>query len=231
MTLHAGTSGFSYPGWRGVFYPERLSAGRMFAHYASRLNAIEMNGSFYRMPSEAALAGWAATAPEGFRFSFKVHRGVSYSAAAFPKLDLAAEFARRLAPLGPMAGPVLLQFPPSAKPDPGLLDAILEVLAAPAAVEPRSEAWFTPEVEAVLSRRGAALVVTDEEKWPRAPQWRTSEFAYYRLRRDYSAVELSEWAGVLRAELRDLRDLHVFFKHEPEAPGRALALAAELGQG
>ena len=203
----------------------------MFTHYVSRLNAIEMNGSFYRTPSATALAGWAAIAPEGFRFSFKVHRGVSYSAAAFPKLELAADFARRLAPLGALAGPLLLQFPPTAKSDPGLLDAILEALTAPAAVEPRSEAWFTPEIQAVLARRRAALVVTDEEKWPRAPRWQTSDFAYYRLRRDYTAVELSEWARLLRPVLRDHLDLHVFFKHEPEAPGRALALRAELGAG
>ena len=56
MTLHAGTSGFSYPGWRGVFYPDKLPGARMFAYYSERLNGVELNGSFYRTPTPAALA-------------------------------------------------------------------------------------------------------------------------------------------------------------------------------
>lgn len=228
MQLWVGTSGFSYPGWRGVFYPERLGGGRMFAHYAERLNAVEMNGSFYRMPTEAALAGWAASAPPGFQFSFKVSRGVTHSGAAFPKLQLAADFARRLAPLGALAGPVLLQFPPTARPDAGLLDAILEALGRLVAVECRTESWFTDPVRRVLGQHRAALVITDEEKWPRAPSWATSDFAYYRLRRDYSPADLLEWARRLQPVLDGSAALHVFFKHEPEAPARALALAAGL---
>ena len=200
----------------------------MFSHYAERLNAVELNGSFYRTPTEAAIAGWAAQAPSGFRFSFKIHRGVTYSAAGFPKLELAADFSRRLAPLGRLAGPSLLQFPPTAKPDPGLLDAILEALATPAAVEVRSDSWFTSEIESVIERRGGALVVTDEDKWPRPRDGVGAGFAYYRLRRDYSPSELADWASRLGPVLDGRQDLYVFFKHEHEGPGRALALSQQL---
>jgi uncharacterized protein YecE (DUF72 family) len=118
---------------------------------------------------------------------------------------------------------VLVQWPPTARPDPPLLDAVLEALGLAAAVEFRNPAWFGAEVTAVLERRQAALVVTDEEKWPIAPVAATAAFAYYRLRRDYTAAELAPWAERLRDEAR-AREVYAFFKHEPEAPGRALAL-------
>ena len=234
MTIYAGTSGFSYPDWRGVFYPEKLAAGRMLDFYAQRLNAVEINGSFRMTPAAATLAGWAARVPAGFRFCFKAHRGLTYSAAAFPKLELAADLGARLAAAGAALGPVLVQLPPTFKLDHGLLDAILEALALPAAVEVRSEEWLGPQTEAVVARRGAALVVTDQEKWPLAPEADTARFAYYRLRRDYEPAELEVWARRLIERVRGggAEDVHVFFKHEPPAPGRAqrvLEVAAENG--
>ncbi len=199
----------------------------MFAYYSERLNGVELNGSFYRTPAEAALAKWRREAPEGFRFCFKAHRGLTYSAEAFDKVGLAAIVGARLGELGPALGPVLLQWPPARKRDTGLLDAVLEALALPAAAEFRDEGWFDESTYAVLRRRRAALVVTDEEKWPRAPAVETAGFAYYRLRRDYSGPELEPWVERLRSEARG-RDVHAYFKHEPEAPARALAL---LGRG
>ncbi|HEX6349448.1 MAG TPA: DUF72 domain-containing protein [Candidatus Dormibacteraeota bacterium] len=194
----------------------------MLSYYAERLNAVELNGTFYRTPPPGALATWAAQTPPGFRFCLKAARGLTYSAAAFPKVAVAAQVGQRLAEMGDRLGPVLLQWPPTARqPDPGLLDALLEALALPAAVEFRNPAWFVAPVTVVLRRRGAALVVTDEEKWPMAPVDQTAGFAYYRLRRDYSEAELQGW----RRRLRALdSDVYVFFKHEPEAPARALAL-------
>lgn len=225
--LYAGASGFSYPAWRGIFYPAGLPASRMFAHYSERLNGVELNGSFYRTPSPAALQKWRREAPAGFRFCFKAHRGLTYSGEAFDKIGLAAIIGPQLRTLGDALGPVLLQWPPTRGRAPELLDALLEALALPAAVEFREPSWYDDVVYAVLRRRGAALVVTDEEKWPMAPSVETAGFSYYRLRRDYSAEELRPWAERLRAEaLR--RDVHVYFKHEPQAPGRALQV---LGRG
>jgi uncharacterized protein YecE (DUF72 family) len=228
MALYAGASGFSYPGWRGVFYPERLAAGRMFGYYADRLNAVELNGSFYRTPNAAALAKWRREAPAGFRFCFKGHRGLTYSADAFDKVGLAAIIGRQLAELGTALGPVLLQWPPTRRADPGLLDAVLEALALRAAVEFRDPSWFSDATGAVLERHQAALVVTDEAKWPMAPAAQTASFSYYRLRRDYSDAELQPWIERLTREAGG-RDVYCFFKHEPEAPGRALRLLGAAG--
>src|SRR5438105_13414212 len=98
--LYAGTSGFSYPAWRGSFYPARLAAARMLAYYAERLNGVELNGSFYRTPPPDTLANWAAETPPGFRFSLKAARGLTYSAAGFDREGLAAQVGARLAELG-----------------------------------------------------------------------------------------------------------------------------------
>ncbi len=227
MNLHAGTSGFSYPNWRGRFYPEGLAGSRMLGYYAERLNGVELNGSFYRMPKPELPKAWAAV-PAGFRFCFKAHRGLTYSAEGFDRAGLARLFAERIEPLRSLLGPVLLQFPPVRKRDPGLLDALLEALAGPVAAEFRDDGWFAEDVYAVLRRRGAALVVTDDAGWPMAPDQELSGLAYYRLRRDYDADDLRRWAGRLRPRLASAAEVHVYFKHEPEAPERALALTGML---
>ncbi|HEX6487994.1 MAG TPA: DUF72 domain-containing protein [Candidatus Dormibacteraeota bacterium] len=222
-TLFVGTSGFSYPEWRGHFYPAGLAGSKMLAHYASRLNGVELNGTFYRSPAEAALRTWAE-APVGFRFCLKGHRALTYSAAAFDKLTVARDFARRVEVLGERLGPLLLQFPPVRKKDVALLDSLLEALGRPVAAEFRDESWFDDEVSALLRSRGAAMVVTDDESWPQAPAGDYA-FAYYRLRRDYSEEALAGWASRVPRD----RDAYVFFKHTVEGPLRAVALARLLG--
>ena len=225
-TLYAGTSGFSYPHWRGVFYPTGLPAGRMLAHYAERLNGVELNGSFYRTPLPETMAGWTAQVPAGFRFCLKAHRGLTYSSAAYDKEGLARQVGPPLRELGTRLGPVLVQFPPTQRCDTGLLDRLLAALGLRAAVEFRHESWFAPAVYALLVAHRAALVVTDQEKWPRAPRVEVSAVAYYRLRRDYDRAALARWRRELRAEAAGRDELHVYFRHEPEAPQRAAYILA-----
>jgi uncharacterized protein YecE (DUF72 family) len=220
-TLYAGTSGFSYPAWKGGFYPPTLAARRMLAYYAERLNGVELNGSFYRTPPEGTIAGWAGQVPSEFRFSLKAHRGLTYSGDAFDREGLAREVGKRLGELGPRLGPVLLQFPPTRPRDPALLDRLLTALGRRAAAEFRHESWFCEDVYAVLRAHGAALVVTDQEKWPMAPRVEVSDLAYYRLRRDYDEAALERWRRELRAEVAARTELHVYFRHEPEAPAWA----------
>lgn len=228
VSLYAGTSGFSYPAWRGVFYPEKLAGPRMLAYYAERLNGVELNGTFYRTPPATSLAKWAAETPPGFKLCFKAHRGLTYSAAAFDKVGLARDLGLRLAAVGERLGPVLLQFPPTRERDPVLLDGVLEALGVRAAVEFRHESWLRPDVYSVLRRHGAAMVVTDGEKWPVAPRLELGPVAYYRLRRvGYEASLLERWRRDLRAEAAE-REVHVYFRHEAQAPAWAKYL---LGDG
>ena len=224
IALYAGTSGFSYPGWRGAFYPEKLPGSRMLEHYASRLSGVELNGTFYRTPPEATLRAWAE-APSGFRFCLKAHRALTYSAAAFDKVSVARDFSRRIGVLGDQLGPVLLQFPPARKLDLALLRSLLDALDRPVAAEFRDESWFDAEVVATLRAHGATMVVTDDESWPPAPAG-DYPFSYYRLRRDYADAGLKPWAERVAAGLAGGRDVHVYFKHTVEGPLRAEKLQA-----
>jgi uncharacterized protein YecE (DUF72 family) len=196
----------------------------MLAHYASRLNGVELNGSFYRMPPATTLEHWAAGVPPGFRFCMKANRSLTYSADSFDRVAVARSFGERMAPLGERLGPVLLQFPPVRKQNATLLDALLGALARVAAVEFRDASWFVDDTYRVLREHRAALVITDEEKWPRAPRVEVGPVAYYRLRRGYTDEELEPWADEIRSAERGHDEVHVYFKHFPESPGLALRL-------
>ena len=226
MTLFAGTSGFSYSEWVGTFYPLKTPSGRFLGEYAKRLNAVEINNTFQRLPRDEALAKWIADTPPGFKLCLKAQRALTYSGAAFPKEEVARQFGARIEPLGERAGPVLVQFPPTQKRNPELLERLLAGLARPAAVEFRDPSWLDPEVYAVVTRSGGAVVVTDQEDWPLAEA--AGEFGYFRLRRDYSDAELAPWIRRLRTEAAR-RDVYVFFRHSPQAPERALRLLESAG--
>lgn len=220
--LYAGTSGFSYPEWKGGFYPKTLPGAKMLDFYSHRLNGVELNGSFYRMPPPGTLAKWAGATSEAFRFCMKASRGLTYSAEGFDRVGLAHLFAQRMAPLGVRHGPTLLQFPPVRQRNPALLDSLLEALAGPVACEFRHESWFHAETYEVIRRHAGALVVTDEEKWPQAPLIEVGPFAYFRLRRDYKEAALEPWIALIRSAAGSHEDVYVYFKHYRRAPRLAL---------
>jgi uncharacterized protein YecE (DUF72 family) len=229
--LVAGTSGFSYATWKGKFYPASLPGSKMLAYYAQRLNGVELNGSFYRTPPETTLQKWAADVPPEFRFCMKANRGLTYSAEAFDKVGLARIFTERIGVLRERLGPVLLQFPPSRQKNIALLDSLLTELRRIAAVEFRHESWFDEETYRVLREHRGALVVTDEEKWPRAPLVDVSSVAYFRLRRGYAAgSSFRPWIAEVRAALAAHEEVHVYFRHEPESPALAQRLLRLAGK-
>ncbi|HSS62625.1 MAG TPA: DUF72 domain-containing protein [Candidatus Limnocylindrales bacterium] len=219
--LFAGTSGFSYATWKGKFYPRTLPVSQMLAYYASKLDGVELNGSFYRTPPEATLLKWASGTPPSFRFCMKANRGLTYSAEGFDRVGLARIFTERIALLRERLGPVLLQFPPTRQRNIALLDSLLTALNRPAAVEFRHESWFATDTYEVIREHGGALVVTDEEKWPRAPLVDLSRIAYFRLRRRYAGASLRAWIDELRSALASHEQVHVYFRHEPQSPALA----------
>jgi uncharacterized protein YecE (DUF72 family) len=225
-TLYAGTSGFSYTTWKGTFYPPGLSGSKMLSYYAERLNGVELNGSFYHTPPESTLLKWSAETPPEFRFCMKANRGLTYSAEGFDRVGLARILGERVAPLGERLGPILLQFPPVRQKNVALLDSLLGALARRAAVEFRHVSWFEEETYSVLREHDAALVVTDEEKWPRAPQVAIGSIAYFRLRRGYTEQTLRTWLAEVKSALLSHDDVHVYFKHDPESPSLAQSLRA-----
>jgi uncharacterized protein YecE (DUF72 family) len=196
----------------------------MLEYYSKRLNGVELNGSFYRTPPESTLVNWAAGTNPTFRFCMKAHRGLTYSADAFDRVGLARIIGERLEPLGDRLGPILLQFPPVRQHNPRLLDSLLGALGRPTAAEFRHESWFDDETYRVLRAHGAALVVTDEEKWPRAPIKELGPIAYFRLRRGYDSDSLAPWLADVRAAVGAHDEVHVYFKHDPASPALAQLL-------
>ena len=203
----------------------------MLEHYAGRLNGVELNGSFYRMPPTTTLEKWRDGTPAGFLFCMKANRGLTYSADSFDRVGLAHLFTERISTMGDRLGPVLLQFPPVRQRNLELLSRLLEALDRPAACEFRHPSWFDDSVYDVIRRHGGAMVVTDEEKWPQAPLVELGPFAYLRLRRGYTARSLEKWIDVVRSAAASHQDVHVYFKHDPQAPRLALRLRDALDRG
>lgn len=222
--LYCGTSGFAYPTWKPGFYPDKTPAKKFLWHYAQRLNAVEINFTFRRLPSTAALESWAADTPPHFRFALKAHQRISHidRLAVTEFVDV---FFERIDPLriSGRLGPILVQLPPAVPVDAERLRVFLE--RAPQdvrlAFEFRNKSWFDERVYALLEQHRAALCLAESEKLATPPVI-TTDFVYFRLRKvDYSAEERQEIAS----KVEDLRaagkDVYVFFKHE-ETPDGAL---------
>lgn len=233
MRIWAGTSGFAYKEWKGAFYPEDLPDKEMLAHYASRLPAVEINNTFYRMPNEKLLLGWAEQVPDGFRFAIKASRKITHQKKLAGAEEETEYLLRTVSILEGRLGPVLFQLPPYLRKDAGLLATFLDLLppTIPAAFEFRHDSWLDDESLDLLAERGKALCVAETEEGLDAPRLGTAGWGYLRLRRtDYGDDELAAWAERIAGE--DWSDAYVFFKHEDEAEGprfaeRFLELARE----
>jgi uncharacterized protein YecE (DUF72 family) len=225
--IMAGASGYSFKEWKGTFYPEKQKAEEMLAYYCERLPTVEINNTFYRMPTTSLLESWAATAPEGFRFAIKASRRITHIARM--KTESAADplgfLYRNLAALGAKRGPVLFQLPPNLKKDLPRLTAFLALLPAGhgAAFEFRNDTWFDADVYAALEGAGAALVLSEREDNAPPPLVETAAWGYVRLRLEtYSDDDLRQWASRLKAT--SWHEVFVYFMHEPTAPAYAKAL-------
>ncbi len=219
--LYAGASGFSYPSWRGAFYPARARPGEFLELYASRLRSVELNNTFYRLPSEEQLGAWAERVPDGFRFAVKMSRRITH----FGGLELVGTFCERVRALGHRLGPVLVQLPPSRPRDDGLLRFLIGSLdpSLRYAFEFRHDSWAG--VEPVLDGAGIALVGSLDG---------TADFRYLRLREPpYDEQALQAWADRLWPLLGRGVEVYVYFKHEdePTAPVYAQRLAELLAGG
>lgn len=232
MTVHIGTSGYSYGAWKGSFYPEDLPSSAMLRFYAERLPTVEINNTFYKMPSEKVLAGWAGEVPASFRFALKASQKITHILRLKPESsETLTYFARAAQSLGEKLGPLLFQLPPNFKKDVPRLAAFLALVppAFRAAFEFRHESWFEEDVYETLRANGAALCLAEDEDLT-TPIVPTADWGYVRFRLpDYDEESLSARAETLRRQ--PWTESYVFFKHEDEGKGPALAaqLAAFLG--
>jgi uncharacterized protein YecE (DUF72 family) len=232
MRAQVGTSGFSYPGWKGIFYPEKLKATAMLGYYAERLPTVELNNSFYRLPQASAFEGWAAQVPSSFRFAVKAPQRITHHKRFVEVGEAVREFADRAAALGNALGPLLFQLPPNFRRDFERLDHFLSVVATLAshrvAIEFRHSSWFVEDTYARLRAHGVALVGGDlEEAEDDPPLVLTAPFAYLRLRRpEYDAAALAKWKDRIGA--LGAGEVFVYFKHETSGPAYAAELSTLL---
>ena len=225
MKLHVGTSGFSYRAWKGTFYPEKIKNADMLAFYAGRLGAVEINNTFYRMPTPALLEGWREKTPADFRFVLKASQRLTHHRRLKDAAEPLEYWIETVGAMGEQLGPTLFQLPPNFKADEPRLRAFLELLPAGfrAAFEFRHPSWVSDEVMEALRGAGAAWVVADAGDEALLRVERTAPFVYARLRReDYDAAAVHEWVDRLEELGGD--ELYVFFKHEDEGTGPTLAL-------
>lgn len=223
MRLYVGTSGYSYKEWKGTFYPEKISASEMLEFYASRFDSVEINSTFYRMPSENMLTGWVSQVPDRFTFVLKMPRKVTHLKRLNAIQDEMDYLTRVLGVLGGKLGPMLVQLPPNFTKDIDRLQAFLDTVPPNLrmAFEFRNESWFDDDLYDVLRDRNLALVAADGEKVT-SPVEQTADWGYVRLRKDdYDGDHLKEWSARLQSV--DWKQVFVFFKHEGGGVGPELA--------
>jgi uncharacterized protein YecE (DUF72 family) len=231
--IWVGTSGYNYPEWKGSFYPESLPQARMLPYYAARFPTVEINYTFYRMPTEKLVAGWADQTPSPYKLTLKAPRRITHDNRLKNCGSLVAGFCEVAGTLAGKLGALLFQLPPNLKKDLPLLDAFLDDLPrkAPAAFEFRHASWLDEEVFERLRKRNLALCVADSEKMS-TPVTITADYAYFRLRDEgYTADDIARWADAIARDTGGCRDVFVYFKHEEQGKGPEFAALLMKGLG
>ncbi len=231
-TLFAGTSGFAYPAWKPGFYPDKLPAKQFLRHYAQRLNCVEINYTFRRLPSASTLESWVEATAPGFVFAVKANQRITHIKRLKDAGEATELFLRMIDPLrtSRRLGPILFQLPPHLKCDVDLLRDYLDLLPAGMryAFEFRHTSWLDEPVYEVLRAHNVSLCVAESEKLE-VPEVITADFVYYRLRKpDYTEADVDAIAARSKELLATGKDLYVMFKHEESPEG---AINAELLRG
>src|SRR5256885_3623943 len=180
VMIWTGTSGYNYPEWKGSFYPSDLAAAKMLPYYAARFPTVEINYTFYRMPNEKLVAGWAAQTPSPFKLTLKAPRRITHDNRLKNVGPFVSGFCQVAGTLGDKLGALLFQLPPNLKKDAALFDAFLAELPPKvcAAFEFRHVSWLDDEIFARLAKRNLALCVADSEKME-TPVRLTADYVYF----------------------------------------------------
>jgi uncharacterized protein YecE (DUF72 family) len=220
-----GTSGYNYPEWKGSFYPSDLPAAKMLPYYAERFPTVEINYTFYRMPTEKLVLGWAAQTPSPYKLTLKAPRRITHDSRLKNSAALVESFCQAAASLGDKLGALLFQLPPNLKKDLALFDEFLAGLPPKvcAAFEFRNVSWLDDEVFSRLAARNLALCVADSEKLS-TPVRVTADYAYFRLRDEgYTPPDIAQWADTIARATESSRDVFIYFKHEEQGKGPEFA--------
>lgn len=232
-----GTSGWMYKSWAEEFYPE--GADDLLKYCATRFSTVEINATFYRLPTVATVESWRKRAPAGFVFAVKAPRAVTHFKRLLPGSESFILFLERIVALKNRLGPILWQLPPNFHKDAERLDSFLSTLPGwmRHAFEFRHESWFCEEIYEILRRHGAALVSVSTLNMPMNLTL-TADFTYVRLHglkggpaHNYTRREFRPWADHLRDCAERGLDAYVYFNNDvgTRAPFNAEMLREMVG--
>jgi uncharacterized protein YecE (DUF72 family) len=230
-----GTSGWHYDSWRGPFFPTGLPLKHQLQYYASQFQTTELNGVFYRTPTNDAVKSWRAQTGKNFVFAWKASKFITHwkrlSHNSVNSLELVEE---RLSLLGNKAGPILFQLPPNFEVDADRLVSFFELLSKTRrySFEFRHPSWYQPRIMKLLSKRNISLCLSDHQDAP-APWKRTADFVYIRghgpgghYKGHYRPDTLAEWARRIKSWKRQGCDVFIYFDNDQKsaAPADAMKL-------
>ncbi len=230
ISLYVGCSGYFYWHWKGRFYPRNLEPSRWFAYYARHFNTVEINATFYRLPTPSKIRAWARQAPPGFVYALKLPREITHQKRFRDTKPLLKTFYHSVANLRPHLGPILVQLPPSMQYRPETLEGILRQLNRKFfnVLEFRHRSWWDPDVFATLERNRVGFVSVSAPRLPKTVQ-AIRGVVYVRFhgkkqwyRSSYDREELREWAERILSQ--HPRKIYLYFNNDAEgyAPQNAL---------
>jgi uncharacterized protein YecE (DUF72 family) len=241
-TIRIGTSGWSYDHWVGPFYPEGLPAERRLNHYVSRFDTVEINNSFYHLPSERALRTWREAVPAGFCFAAKGSRYITHMKKLKDPEQGLGRFLERMSLLGDRLGPILFQLPPRWRFNAERLERFLAALGGDFryAFELRDESWVTARTSELLRRYRAAFCIYELDGFL-SPKEITTDFVYVRLhgpdgpyKGNYDPQTLAGWARAFSAWRGQGLEVYCYFDNDEAGHAVRNALALRdmvLGSG
>lgn len=240
-----GCSGWNYRDWRGGLYPRGEPQRRWLELYAQRFDTVEVNATFYRLPSRETVAAWVSQTPEEFVFAIKASRYLTHIRRLHEVDDGVRRLRERIEPLSAAdrLGPILWQLPETFSRDDARLQGLLDALAgwpdSRHTVEFRDPSWFVPAVMRRLRDSGVALTIGDHPERPFQTRNATADWRYVRLHHgargrdgNYSESEIGTWARRI-AQWRRRGDVYAYFNNDWQgfAPADAGSLARRLRTG
>ncbi|MCL4502766.1 MAG: DUF72 domain-containing protein [Deltaproteobacteria bacterium] len=239
--IHLGTSGWHYEHWVGPFYPDDLRPRDFLRHYCDHFHTVEINNSFYQLPSEKTLKDWRDTSPSEFIFTAKASRFITHMKKLLDPDETLPPFLQRIRVLGGKLGPILFQLPPNWKFNGKRLADFLEALPKDLryAMEFRDQSWIKPETYGTLADRGVAFCMYDLAGY-QSPREVTADFVYIRLhgpegayQGQYHQKTLQSWAKDITAWAEDRQEVFCYFDNDEKgyAAQDALRLQEMINKG
>jgi len=232
-SLYVGVSGFSYPGWKGNFYPKDLKSEDFLGYYSQRLNSVEINSSFYAPPSAMMVKSWSGKTRDDFRFSVKSPRQITHILKLGEgSADSAKRLGETLNLLGSKRGPILFQLPPFMRQNLKLLESFLDDTSGlkETVFEFRQESWLSDHTYSLLDKYQAGFCIAETEDMK--PVLKViGDVAYFRLRRDaYDHNGIDEWSTKITGLVKDAREAYVYLRHDEtgENASHAVRLKEEI---